>query len=204
MLGLPKSTEVNKQLSKKAIYNKFQLNTVARAKIDVDISRITIVNEVSSERINIADGENIKSFFVICVLLKNKVFDPKNIATLSKLVPQNILFVLEYQDEVKLAINHTRLLQSQWMSKENASVELKGMNLDTVWENIVVQVGDVDIKEGKTLEEQIITDEQQEKLQKEIARLEKQARVEKQPKKKFELVSKIKFLNKQLSGLYND
>ena len=44
MLGLPKSTEVNKQLPKKAIYSKFQLNTVAKAKIDADISRITIVN----------------------------------------------------------------------------------------------------------------------------------------------------------------
>lgn len=194
MLGLPKSTEVNKQLPKKAIYSKFQLNTVTKAKIDADISRITIVNEVSSERINIADGENIKSFFVICVLLKNKVFDQKNIATLSKLVPQNILFVLEYQDEVKLAINHTRLLQSQWMPSENASIELKGMNLDTVWENIVVQVGDVDVKEGNTLEEQIVADEQRAKLQKEIARLEKQARAEKQPKKKFELVQEIKKL----------
>lgn len=191
MLGLPKSTEVNKQLPKKTIYSKFQLNTVAKAKIDADISRITIVNEISPERINISAGENIKSFFVICVLLKNKVFDQKNIATLSKLVPQNILFVLEYQDEVKLAINHTRLLQSQWMPSENASIELKGMNLDTVWENIVVQVGDVDIKEGNTLEEQIVADEQQAKLQKEIARLEKQARAEKQPKKKFELVQKI-------------
>ena len=199
MLGLPKSTEVNKQLPKKAIYSKFQLNTVAKAKIDADISRITIVNEISSERINIADGENIKSFFVICVSLKNKVFDQKNIATLSKLVPQNILFVLEYQDEVKLAINHTRLLQSQWMSKENALVELKGMNLDTVWENIVVQVGDVDIKEGNTLKEQIIADEQQAKLQKEIARLEKQARNEKQPKKKFELVQYIKKLKQEIN-----
>lgn len=192
MLGLPKSTEVNRQLPKKAIYSKFQLNTVAKAKIDADISRITIVNEFSSERINISAGENIKSFFVICILLKNKDFDTKTITTLSKLVPQNILFVLEYQDEVKLAINHTRLLQSQWMSKDNASIELKGMNLDNVWENIVVQVGDVDVKEGNTLEEQIIADEQRAKLQKEIARLEKQARTEKQPKKKFELVQKIK------------
>lgn len=191
MLGFPKSTEVNKQLPKKAIYSKFQLNTVARAKIDVDISRITIVNEISPERINISAGENIKSFFVINVSLKQKDFDVKTITTLSKLVPQNILFVLEYQDEVRLAINHTRLLQSQWMSKDNASIELKGMNLDTIWENIVVQVGDVDIQEGNTLEEQIIADEQQAKLQKEIARLEKQARAEKQPKKKFELVQKI-------------
>lgn len=197
MLGLPKSTEVNKQLPKKAIYSKFQLNTVTKAKIDADISRITIVNEVSSERINISAGENIKSFFVICILLKNKDFDTKTITTLSKLVPQNILFVLEYQDEVKLAINHTRLLQSQWMSKDNASIELKGMNLDTVWENIVVQVGDVDIKEGNTLEEQIVADEQRAKLQKEIARLEKQARAEKQPKKKFELVQKINNLKRE-------
>ena len=194
MLGLPKSTEVNKQLPTKAIYSKFQLNTVAKAKIDADISRITIVNEISPERINISAGENIKSFFVISVSLKNKDFDPKTITTLSKLVPQNILFVLEYQDDVKLAINHTRFLQSQWISKENASIELKGMNLDTIWENIVVQVGDVDIKDGNTLEEQIVANEQQSKLQKEIARLEKQARAEKQPKKKFELVQKIKEL----------
>lgn len=50
------------------------------------------------------------------------------------------------------------------------------MNLDTVWKNIVIQVGYVDIKERNTLEEQIIADEQQAKLQKEIARLEKQVR----------------------------
>lgn len=74
------------------------------------------------------------------------------------------------------------------------SIVLKGINLDTVWENIVVQVGDVDIKDGNTLEEQIIANEQQAKLQKEIARLEKQARAEKQPKKKFELVQMIKKL----------
>lgn len=37
-------------------------------------------------------------------------------------------------------------------------------------------------------------DEQRAKLQKEIARLEKQARAEKQPKKKFELVQEIKRL----------
>ncbi len=34
MLGLPKSTEMSKQLSKKAVYAKFHLNTVAKEKID--------------------------------------------------------------------------------------------------------------------------------------------------------------------------
>ena len=65
MLGLPKATELSKQLPKNAIYAKFQMNTAEKAKINADISRITIVNEVSSVKVNIADGELIKSFFVL-------------------------------------------------------------------------------------------------------------------------------------------
>ena len=34
MLGLPKATEMSKQLPKKAIYAKFQMNTAAKEKID--------------------------------------------------------------------------------------------------------------------------------------------------------------------------
>ena len=62
MLGLPKSTELNKQLPKKAIFTTFQLSTAEKAKIDADIAKISIVNEVSAARLNIADGEKTKSF----------------------------------------------------------------------------------------------------------------------------------------------
>ena len=94
MLGLPKSTEMSKQLPKKAIYTKFQMNTAAKDKIDADISRITIVNEITADKVNIPAGENVQSFFVLLVTLKRRNFDEKNIAVLSKLIPQNILFIL--------------------------------------------------------------------------------------------------------------
>ena len=97
MLGLPKSTEMSKQLPKKAVYAKFQMNTAAKEKIDADISRIAIVNEISPDKINIPAGEEVKNFFVLLVTLKKKNFDEKNIAILSKLIPQNILFILEYK-----------------------------------------------------------------------------------------------------------
>ncbi len=71
-------------------------------------------------------------------------------------------------------------------------------NLDEVWENVVVQVGGIAVEEGKTLDEQIVVNEQRAKLQKEIERLEKLARKETQPKKKFELVQKIKKLKEEL------
>lgn len=201
MLGLPQLTETSKQLPKKAIFTKFQMNTAAKEKIDADISRITIVNEIAPNKVNIPAGEDVKSFFVLLVSLKKKEYDEKMIATLSKLIPQNILFILEYENESRLAIYHTKVMQTAWMPTEEQKVELKGLNLDTVWENIVIAVGRVNIETGNTLDEQIEINDKKQKLEKEIARLEKQARAEKQPKKKFELVQAEKKLKEKLKLL---
>lgn len=198
MLGLPKATELSKQLPKNAIYAKFQMNTAEKAKIDADISRITIVNEVSAEKVHIAAGDQVKSFFVLLVALKKKDFDDKTIITISKLIPQNMLLVLECGNEAKLATYHTKLMQTEWKRKEPLSVELKGLNLDSAWENIIMQIGGITIDQGNTLDEQIAADEHRQKIEKEIAKLEKQARAEKQPKKKFELVQQIKKLKDEL------
>lgn len=168
------------------------MNTAAKEKTDADISRITIVNEITPSKINVPAGEDVSSFFVLYVALKRKAFDDKTIVTLSKLIPQNILFVLEYEGISKLAIYHTKLMTTGWEPTDDYNIELRGLSLDKVWENIVVDVGGLSIQQGNTLEEQIVQDEQRLKLEKEIAKLEKQARAEKQPKKKFELVQGIK------------
>lgn len=198
MLGLPKATEMSKQLPKKAIYTKFQMNTAAKAKIDADISRITIVNEITPNKVNIPAGEDVKSFFVLLVSLKKKEYDEKTIATLSKLIPQNILFVLEYENESRLAIYHIKVMQTEWKPTENQQIELHGLNLDTVWENIVKSLECGVWNEELSLDENLALHEQQEKLQKQITKLEKQARAEKQPKKKFEIVQQPKKLKVKL------
>ena len=197
MLGLPKATELSKQLPKKAIYAKFGMNTAAKEKLDKDISKIVIVNEISPATMTIAEGEEVKAFYVLHILLKNKDFDEKTIQQITKLIPQNLLLLLEHEGKSKLAVYRTKLLQSEWKPNEELSVQIKGLNLDVVWENIVVQIGNVEIEEGNTIDEQIAADEKRAKLEKEIARLEKLAKNEKQPKKKFELVQKINVLNKE-------
>ena len=191
MLGLPKSTEMNKMLPKKAIYAKFQMNNTTKEKVDADISRITIVNEISAARVSLAEGETVKAFFVINVALKRREFSESTIAMVSKLIPQNILMVLSFEEEAKLAVYRTKLLQTQWMPKDEVTVQLKGLDLDAAWENIIIQIGGIQMQQGNTLDQQIALDEKRAKLQKEIARLEKLARAEKQPKKKYEIVQKI-------------
>lgn len=194
MLGLPKTTELNKQLPKKAIYAKFQMSPAAKAKFDADISRINIVGEISPNTTGIAQGQTVSSIFVLQVILKQHNFQAGTIAQISKMIDQNMLLILDCRTDRKLAIYHTKLIQADWVPADACTIELKGLDLDAVWENFITQVGGITIQEGNTLDEQIAADEQQDKLQKEIARLEKLAWAEKQPKKKFELVQQIQKL----------
>lgn len=200
MLGLPKATELNKKLPKSAVYAKFQMNTAEKAKIDADISRITIVNEVSASKVNIAPGEKVQAFFVLQVVLKHREFNERTLVVLSKLIPQNMVLLLEYDGQAKLAVYHTKLLQTPWSDPDTLSLAINGLNMDAVWENVIVQIGGIQVQEGNTLDQQIAQDEQKAKLEKEIARLQKQLWAEKQPKKKFELMQKIKRLERALYG----
>lgn len=198
MLGLPKATELNKKLPKTAVYAKFQMNTAEKAKIDADISRITIVNEVSASKVNIAPGEKVQAFFVLQVVLKRREFNERTLIVLSKLIPQNMVLLLEYDSQAKLAVYHTKLLQTPWSDPDNLSLAIDGLNMDAVWENVIVQIGGIQVQEGNTLDQQIAQDEQKAKLEKEIARLQKQLWAEKQPKKKFALMQEIKKLEEKL------
>ena len=198
MYGLPHTTEIRKQLPKKAIYAKFELKPAQRDGFDADVSRIDIVAVVSPTTVPaIAAGEDIKEFYVLEVQLKKKDYDEKNIAMLSKLIPQNILFALQYEYETQLAIYHTKFIKSDWKSTDDIGIRLSGLNLDTVWENIIKDIGEIQLRDGKTLKEQIQEDERLAKLKKQIEELERKCRAEKQPRRRLELYEKLTTLKKQ-------
>ena len=111
-----------------------------------------------------------------------------------------MLFVLAYNGQVKLAVYHTKLMQREWCAPDELSIELSGLTLDAVWENIIAQVGNIDVDTGNTLDEQLRLNEEREKRQKRIASLERLARAEKQPRKKFELVQEINQLENEAHG----
>ena len=133
--------------------------------------------------------------------MKRKDFDDKSIITLSTLIPQKILFILEFENECKLATYHTKLMQTNWKPTQQCNIEFRGLTLDSIWENIVKEVGGLSMEQGNTLDEQIEVNEMRQKTEREIAKYEKQARIERQPKKKFELAKTVKRLKRELDIL---
>lgn len=201
MYGLPQSTECKKQLPKKAIFAKFDLKPPQRESFDADIARIDIVAAVSPLTVPaLAVGEEVKEFYVLAVQMKRKEYDSKNIALLTKLIPQKMVFALHYGDEVQLAIYHTKVITSVWqlLTPNFSLLTIEGLSLDTVWENIVKSIGQIDVESGSTLTEQIAANDQRAKLLAQIATLERKMASEKQPRRKREYFEQIRILKKQI------
>lgn len=199
MYSLPQTTEVKKQIPKKALFAKFDLKTSQRDAFDAEVARMDIVAVVSTKTLPaLGEGVEIKEFYVLNVQLKRKEYNPKNIELLTKLIPQKLVFALLFEDEVQFAIYHTELIKSDWQDAEDAKLIIQGINVDAVWENIVKNIGQITIVEGSTLTEQIAVNKQKDKLLEQIAVLEKKMLSEKQPRRKHEYFEQIKKLKNQI------
>mgnify|MGYP002673159709 FL=1 len=197
MLGLPESTEVRQFISKAAIYRKFELNNSQQTSFDEDIKKITIINEISSQTVKLS-GNDDNSFFVLEVQLKHKNYDKKNIERLSKLIEQNILLLLTYEDEARLAVFKTILHETEWKPLENIKLTLTGLSFDSLWENVIRTVGGIETQEESTLEEQITSNIEKAKIQKQIDALKKKMKSEKQFNRQIEIKAEIKSLENYL------
>lgn len=203
MFALSNTTEIKKTITKKLIYEKFKnkLTTNQKSKFDKEISKITLINEISERSIHIPKTDAVAGIFVIKVELKTKDYSEKNIVLISQLIEQKLLIALKYEDKYQLCINETKLFKNQWSDEEDIRLEITGTNLEEVWENLVAQVGNIDIQDGNTLQEQIEINNEKQKLEKLIQSTEKKAQRESQSKKKLQYYQQIREYEKQLEKL---
>lgn len=209
MLGLPDSTEIKKQLPKTLLTKKFSLKPEYRRLIEENVSRLDLINQIWPKTIPaLAEGEKVKSIFLLQVALKKRNYAPKAITLIAKLIPQNVIFLLSYEGESQLAVFHEKLLTSSWRQDgkwdDSASLMLYGADLDTVWLSLKSQISGILLPEGKELTEEVFSEglhnkEEKDRLKKKIAQLEKACKAEIQPRRKFELYNEIRKLKRGLT-----
>lgn len=203
MFDLPKKTEINKIIPKKVIYEKFNKELVGskKTKFDEDISRITIINEISEESTNVKNTSEVPRIFVMKIELKNKNYNNSNILLISKIIKQKLLIALEYEEKFKLVAFESKLIEGDWKKEEEIKLKIEGLNLKSVWENLVKQIGEIELERRNDLKEQIEINEKKEKLKKLIEKTEKKMKREIQSRKKFEIFQELKKYKKELEEM---
>ena len=199
MLGLPKATELARPLPKKAVFDKFKPSAADRKLFDEQISRMSIVAEISTQTIAASASEYVTAVYIVHVTMKTSDCDKKNVAFLAKLIDQRMLFVLQYGDNARLAAYRAeKVLISESKPMGEWKLSLSGIDLGAIWDNAIAQIGGIDISGGKDLDAVIIETERRDRLLKQIEALEKKAMSERQPRRKWELAEEVKNLNEKL------
>ena len=201
MLGLPAATLINKQLSKRALFDKFKPKAAERKLFDEQISRLSIIAEISPQTVALAADTEVAAVYVVLITLKTSACDERNIAILSKLIDQHMLFVLRHGDNIRLAARRAgKILVSETKPVKDWELNLRGLNLRAVWDNIIAEIGGIELAGGGDLDAAIAEKERRARLAKQIEALEKKAMSEKQPRKKWEYAEEAKRLKDSMEG----
>lgn len=190
---------INKQLSKKALFDKFKPKASERRLFDEQISRLSIIAEISPQTVVLAASSEVATVYVVLITLKTSACDDRNITFLSKLIDQHMLFVLQHGEQARLAVHRSgRVLVSGSRPVKNWRLNLRGLNLGAVWDNIIAEIGGIDIAAGEDLDAAIVEKERRGKLVKKVEVLERKAMKEKQPHKKWDYVQQLRELKREL------
>ena len=208
MFNFPKTTEFNKRVPKQMFYEKMSV-TPALKKIFVEqIRNIIWTNKIAKSTINLKEGQTVKEIQVIKLSLHSDKFDTSVLRHIDKAIPYHNIYILEFNEKYQVWLRYkdadgslTKYFNTDWLTEGELPLKIDGLNLDTVYENFIVQISGITKDTSSTLSEQIKNSDRIEKLEKEIARLDKQARTEKQPKKAFELSQNINKLKAELAEI---
>ena len=205
IIEFPASTAIHKRMPKEAFYKRLTLTAALKEKFVTDVERIVIENSLSNDSLNLSSTSEIKEILLLSIALKKQEFDGKVAEAIARQNPHKLIFLLSCEGSQQLALYHNKLYRTPWMSADNIELKLNGSSLDEIWKSFIEQialyeeraenVGSLSVDERLALQEQIT------KLEKLIKKTEAAAWKEQQPKKKFELYTKLKEYKRKLEEL---
>lgn len=216
MIELPQGTAFNRRIPKQKFYENLSVNAELKRIFIEQINGIYWRNKISPSTVNIAAGETVSEIEVIEIRLNQNSLDKRVLHLIDREIPYHILFLLMYEEQVQAWIGYKEqskggttafkagtYYNTEWLSVNELSLRLDGLNMDAVYEGFIRQIarGRLDGTPGGDIKDAVTRDERRQKLQKEIAVLENKVYREKQFNKQVELNSQLKRLRRELEGL---
>ena len=205
MLGLPRSTEVNRRVAKEKLYANVTLSPQLRDMIKDQIESVLWRNKLADSTVGIAAGEAITEIQVFEIQLRQRELDKRILPAIANAIPYKIVFVLVFKDEAQAWIEASdTFYNTDWQPLDGLALKFEGLNLDAVYESLARQISGGRLGADGDIEEAVDRDKRRQKLERDIATLEKKLLREKQFNKQVEMNGELKRLRKELEGNPNE
>ena len=202
MLGLPRSTQVNRRVAKEKLYQNAALTPQTREMIKDQIESVFWRNKLADSTMAISAGETAPEIQIFEIQLRQRELDKRVLPAIAKAIPYKILFILVFDDEAQAWIEASgTFYNTDWQSLDGFTLKFEGLNLDAVYESLARQISGGRLGTEGDIEEAVDRDKKRQKLERDIAALEKKLLREKQFNKQVELNGELKQLKKDLEEL---
>ena len=214
MFDFPQTTYFGKLIPKTKFYDKLTIDKkVERSFID-QIASVRWVHKLSADTLNVSKGNTVDEIEVFLIKLKTPELDINVLKQMDRQLPYHLIFILEFDGKIQVWTSYKEestgaafkvgsYYHTDWVTEDSFSLSITGLNMDTVYENLVRQIaGDTLAQvQDESLKESVERQAEREKLEKEIERLRKKIRNEKQFNRQIDLNKQLKMLLKRMEEL---
>jgi hypothetical protein len=206
--------------SKTLVNREFKIKDILKM-VDADknikkesscIEKITLINVISEETLNMKADDSCKEIFIFKIDLTEKIIPIEFIKSFDKAIELHTYFIFQYKDQMKElciyryiennSIKRGNIYENDWNKQELKELPYC-MNIKEIYNNLIFNL--VNLKPNNNEEVNCFLERFSniQKIKREISALEKKAFKETQPKKKFDIgreIRKQKEVLKTLEG----
>lgn len=214
MIDLPDTTLFKRRIPKQKFYENLNVTTAIKQAFIEQIKVIFWMNKIAPATTNISAGKTVNEVELFEIKLNTQTLDEAVLKLIDREIPYHIVFLLSYEKKYQLWIGYKEenggksafqvsgYYHTEWQTEEEISLEIQGLDMDSVYENFVRQIAGDKLKaenSDESLKESVEREQQRQALKKQIENLTKAVRREKQFNKQMELNKELKKLKEQLA-----
>lgn len=211
----PAGTRFGRIIPKDRIVDAAKPSAKVRKQFTSHISRIIWAHKLAPETLNVAAGDTVTEVQVLSLTLKSGRLDDEVLRTIDKAIPHPIIFELTSAGRSRVRVAYKRPSEAggdkwvvevyfgtDWQRGEPDRLQLPtAVNMDKLYEAMLKPLVPIAPRKRETLPKQVARLTEIEALQKNITKLQRKLKREKQYKKKIVLNSELKEASRQLEVL---
>lgn len=207
----PEKTQLNKIIPKTKFIKLANLSNSSRIEMQNNVQRLILSNILRQDTLNVEKGKEVIEIDVFEFTLKKQLLSESLIKEVDENILKHLLFILRKDSLAQLVISYKeklpnskcnkvlKLYKSEWQNYDNLKIDIIGLNLDSIFENLVLQISSENVEMGADTNLKSIVEKsiEIEKLERKISMLESKIKSERQFNKKIELKKELREANEQ-------
>ncbi|HAU0120893.1 TPA: DUF4391 domain-containing protein [Legionella pneumophila] len=215
LLSFPDKAAVNKQITKKKLFEWINANTAIKNLFTVQVERMIWAYKLAPETTNLSSKDGIEEIQIFEIFLKGSELSNELLKTIDKVIPSPILFVIYNENSIQYRAAYKRIsdsdsaklvigdyFESTWMPKRYIKSDLpQALDLKSLYHSLLQELIPLTKHQDESIEQLLSRYQTLSHLERKYEQLQKKLHQEKQFKYKVETNAKLRDVRKQIKQL---